>query len=368
MNELAIALNEHFASWLDFPQNSSDLSTMLGKKWLDLRDPWGSPYYAEFSIEGQNLIIRIWSNGPDKKPKTKDDFIAGTIYHEYFKIYKHLIQEALNKQDYPATYPEFLDILHKNGILFEALRDPWGSPYQVEIDTINSSRIINIRSAGPDHELKTEDDVYIVSFWGKYFSKKTKEISEALDKAGFIPQTTEDFLKILSTAGINLSQIPGAWGRPYKVLSAVSSSYDDKIRYKTVQVYGGPAELQTELIPITKTYITFSIHSDGPDLTNTWEAFNVASFPFLLKEESRQTDILQTASLPEPLSGTGRISGTVRDQTGAVILRAVVTLIQNEAILYKTETDEIGAFLIPSLPEGTYSLRVTRMDLWIAML
>lgn len=359
MDELEDTLRSYFYTWLKFPQNPEDLSGMLGSKWVNLRDPWESPYYSKFRLEGNNLVLSIWSNGPDKKQKTADDFVAGTIKHAYFRIYDRLIQNALARQDYPATNNEFLEILHNNGLLFESLWDPWGSPYKVSFDTQGSTRRIFIYSAGPDRDWKTDDDVYISNFGGPYFSKNKSEISEAVNKARFIPKTMQDFQEILANAGIDLSKLFDAWNRPYKLISSIGSYYDDRIRNKTVQIYGEPIELKIEKIPITKTYVTFSLRSDGPDLVATWDDFNIADFSFLLKEESPQPNIAQTP-VSLPATGTGRISGTVRDQTGAVIPEASVLLIQNSVVIQTITTDINGDFLISSIAEGSYLLRINR--------
>jgi hypothetical protein len=54
------------------------------------------------------------------------------------------------------------------------------------------------------------------------------------------------------------------------------------------------------------------------------------------------------------------ITGTVTDVTGAVIPRAQVTVIEQEtAISSKTLATESGAFTVPYLPAGTYSVAIS---------
>src|SRR6478672_6498539 len=57
----------------------------------------------------------------------------------------------------------------------------------------------------------------------------------------------------------------------------------------------------------------------------------------------------------------GRISGTVQDASGARIPGAVVT-VTNPATGFRQnlKTDASGLFVYPSLPAGTYDLRVER--------
>src|SRR5689334_6556352 len=55
----------------------------------------------------------------------------------------------------------------------------------------------------------------------------------------------------------------------------------------------------------------------------------------------------------------GRISGSILDSSGASIPNCVVT-VNNPATGQKlqTETDNAGLFVFPSLPAGTYNVRV----------
>jgi hypothetical protein len=57
----------------------------------------------------------------------------------------------------------------------------------------------------------------------------------------------------------------------------------------------------------------------------------------------------------------GTITGTVRDASGAVVPGAPVTAIQrNTNASYKTTTSTAGDFTVPSLPVGTYQVRVEK--------
>ena len=57
--------------------------------------------------------------------------------------------------------------------------------------------------------------------------------------------------------------------------------------------------------------------------------------------------------------GTAQISGTVKDQTGAVLPGAEVTATQTETGLSRTVvSNETGAYVLASLPTGPYKLEV----------
>ncbi len=53
------------------------------------------------------------------------------------------------------------------------------------------------------------------------------------------------------------------------------------------------------------------------------------------------------------------MTGLVRDESGAVVPKAVVTVTNVQTnISVKTETDDAGAYVIPSLRPGEYSVTV----------
>src|SRR5215510_11263207 len=56
----------------------------------------------------------------------------------------------------------------------------------------------------------------------------------------------------------------------------------------------------------------------------------------------------------------GKISGTVEDQTGAVIMNAMVTLKDSKTgITRQTPATERGTFLFPDLANGEYEITVS---------
>src|SRR5260370_16961744 len=78
----------------------------------------------------------------------------------------------------------------------------------------------------------------------------------------------------------------------------------------------------------------------------------ISSHSFLLA-------VLLSASVCWPQTNVGRISGSVRDSSGASVPGCTVT-VTNPATGFQqiANTDSAGFFVFPSLPAGTYNLRV----------
>lgn len=359
IQRLTVDLDSHYLDSVEFPQDLQALSRIRSWASPGLRDPWGVPYSAEFSVERANSVIRLKSAGPDKQFGTADDFVAGTFERAYFTPIRHLIDQALRRQkDYPATEAEFIRILSENGLLLSSLNDPWGIPYRVRITTSGPTRYIQILSAGPDRTFESGDDVFVADFSGAYFQRETAEMAKALHSAVRLPQTVDEFRKAMADAGIDVSNYRDDWNRPYRLVSAISSRYSDRINVKTVRVFGGGETSRTDILPVTQKFITFSLRSAGPDgVEDSYDDFDVAHFPALLQAESAKTATTTVAQPVALLRGTGAISGVVMDPSGAVIPSATVILVDAAEKSYQSAADAEGVFIFASVPAGVYTLR-----------
>ena len=80
---------------------------------------------------------------------------------------------------------------------------------------------------------------------------------------------------------------------------------------------------------------------------------------------------LLTASAGLAQTGTGRISGLVKDATGALAPGVTVTALHEETgVRHETVTTDSGLFLFPSLPVGPYAVRAElngglAHDIWL---
>jgi hypothetical protein len=81
--------------------------------------------------------------------------------------------------------------------------------------------------------------------------------------------------------------------------------------------------------------------------------------------------LVLSAALAWSQTGTGNIQGTVKDSTAGVVAKAAVTLLHTATNrIYKTETNNVGFYLVPSVELGDYELTVESagMETWKAQL
>jgi len=355
MEQVKLQIDRHYAETLEFPQKIEEFDRIA----LRLpQDPWGRALHVEFSVAGANRFVRIRSLGPDKLLGTPDDFGVASFARPYFAPLRRLILEALASQaDYPANDAEFVALLRNQGMLFEALADPWGTPYRAVLRTLGISRQIAIRSAGPDRRFDTSDDVEIANFSGPYFRRESKLIAGALQKSAAQPRTVAEFEVAARNGGVDLASLRDHWNQPFTVVSLVSSHYGDRRTDFTEQTFGQPPRQRLESTPVTRKYITFTLRSKGQDaVEGTDDDFGVYSYPVVLLEEASAAST-PPAVATRTLPGTGKILGVVKDTSGAVVGQAIVTLVDANGGKYQTATGYDGIFYFAAVPAGLYLVK-----------
>jgi hypothetical protein len=359
VNSWTKPLEDYFNLTFRYPANAETLEKVLGKKWTDLRDPWGMHYSATFEIRNRYNVINLKCAGPDKKFGTTDDYRAATISHPWFDRTRAILEQSLKEQtDYPATETELKAILNTEGIGARVLRDPWGTAYSFRIMTEANMRHITVMSAGPDRTFGTVDDLSPGALTGRYFQREESEMRGALGAAPEMPHTVEAFRAALEKAGIDPARYRDAWGRPYRLASIVSSRYADRRDESVTRVFGQQEALRVTMTPVTQHLITLSLRSAGPDgMENTWDDFDIASFPVVLSEDAGNEPPVKIARDAAPLKGTGVVYGMVKDPADAVVPNATVTLIDANSMGHETHTDLNGEYQFVSVPAGAYTLK-----------
>ncbi len=158
----------------------------------DVKDPWGTPYRAGFSVAREWDVLEILSAGPDKTFGTEDDFVVAKMTWAYFKPDYEAIRQAVN--EYHARTGGFIrdaqtlkTELARLGIDFDSLKDPWGHGYQLSFGVDRTQFTVTVTSAGPDGRFNTktdpsDDDFSLATVGIDYFSDTQAKLDAALTR------------------------------------------------------------------------------------------------------------------------------------------------------------------------------------------
>ena len=164
-----------------------DFASAAGIAFDELRDPWETPYRASFLAAGASDVFQLISAGADKQFETADDFTVLRIERPYFRFTGEAINRAVAR--YHARTGQFIreaaslkSELRQEGIDFDALRDPWGRPYQLEFGVSQTKYLVTVRSSGPDQKFtaKDSDDILLWTSSIDYSADLQAKIDAAL--------------------------------------------------------------------------------------------------------------------------------------------------------------------------------------------
>jgi hypothetical protein len=379
MNSVRVALDAQYEKTGVYPKTEAALQEVLSAEGIDfsaLRDPWGMPYRARFSVDGNSDQLQIWTSGPDKRPDTSDDFSALKVDRLYFKPYDDEIARVVD--EFHARTGGFIrDMetlnkeLAKRGINFDALRDPWGHAYRASFGVNGNQLEITVTSAGPEGVFRTDG-----GYWGEnfivgqagisYFEDMRVKIDHALsdnfDKTLEYPENIDEFRSVLQKYGIDWDALKDPWGHSYIVLFSREATYADDVNIKSFQDSLGNELHHTSAAPVTKYAEWIHIMNEGSGAKGqyTWN-FETASFSHtLVKQSSSDRSPINLLSQPVLSAGMGAIVGAVTDPDDHAIIGASVTAQNSETNQpFMALSGDSGAYVLRNLPPGKYLVGVT---------
>ncbi|MDX2032573.1 MAG: MG2 domain-containing protein [Blastocatellia bacterium] len=376
LDPLKTALDETYQKTGEYPIDDASLDRVLraaGKRLDELADPWGAPYHATFSIEREMDVLKIFSGGPDEKRGTTDDFVAMTVSRPYFKPIGDRIarfqREFLDREAAPTLDPLlFRQQMARSGLDFDALRDRWGRPCELDLAVTGIRWTVIIRSAGENgkfeaRDLYSSDDFVVWSTAVDYFETSRARV-DAILAAHFrataeFPENESQLRAVLERGGLPASAYRDAWGNAWRALFSNRFRYADRavISYDNLQSAGQP---KSQMKPVTQRINFILLRSSGADgRPESPDDFTLAEFSRVYSERTGQD------SAAKPLAGgtiqtgdAGALSGVVIDPTGAAIAGASVRA-TNLATgqTHQVRTEEAGDFLIRNLSAGRYEVR-----------
>lgn len=359
-----------------YPTNQTTLKRLAFAAGIvldELRDPWKTPYRPTFFAEDDHDVFELTSAGADKQFDTPDDFTVLRLNRPYFRFAGEAINRAVSR--YHARTGQFIrnsatlkSELRNEGIDLDALRDPWGGPYQLLFQIERTRYGVFVRSAGPDKKFLPEpgDDVTVWTSWKDYSSDVQAQIDAVLNDyfktRSRFPQSDVDLNAVLESGALSREQLRDPWNRPYYATYEQNAAYSDRVTFLSYANYGEPQKERMLLTPVTSQKSYLHLRSAGPDgKEGTEDDFTVASFSRMLAEQAGDDATPQQVVAAAPLKGsTGAISGLVIDPAGSVIPGARVTAKNaRTSAEFQATTDDEGRFLIRNVPAGFYEVKFT---------
>ena len=364
-------LSVHYANRnSEHPTDERSLRRILNENGIDfdsLRDPWEQSYKAIFETEQSQDVVKIVSAGADKTFDTRDDFVVSRMSFAYFTPTGQRISAAL--ENYHRRTGGFITdakTLLKELDLAELL-DRFGRPYQIIFEPQGKYYLTKVRSLGKDGIASSrswDDDFDVWLSRTDYFMTTEIAILKILGQAKKFPTDEAEFKSALRAGGIDFDNLRDGYGEKLYLTKLRASRYFDKAFVEKVQKYGETTETtRTVIKPVTQDTIRFVIRSKGKDKKEgNYDDSTFAEFFHVISEQSKTDEKPQPVSMQPVVyaNGTGAISGTVTDASGAVVPNATVTA-KNDAFARTAATDENGNYLISNLPFGKYTVAASSM-------
>ena len=342
----------------------------------DVKDPWGTPYRAGFSVAREWDVLEISSAGPDKTFGTDDDLVVATMKWAYFKPYYEAIRRAVNdfhvrSGGYIRDEQTFKTELGQLTVDFDSLKDPWGHGYQLSFGVDRTHYTVTVTSAGPDGRFNTrvapsDDDFSLCTVAIDYFSSTPDEIDAALtqyfkENRGF-PENAGQLRTALQGHGFNWDGLKDAWGHAYYATFRQESRYADNVIVESYEKHEQGGQTRARIVPVTRQINWVYIRSAGEDgVEGTSDDFDVAMFSRAVFEQSSQDKAPVAVKDQTVFSGaSGAIAGTVTDPSGAALPGAQVSAKNNITDqIFTAKADNEGAYLLRNLPAGFYSVQIS---------
>jgi hypothetical protein len=377
LKPLREALATRYVRTAEYPNNVATLQRLLSQSQIDLsslRDPWGTPYRAVFSVDKQSDVLTLISAGADKHFDTDDDFSVERLSWPYFRPVGESIDRAVRQyhERTSAFIRDFATLrseLSRDGLAFDQIRDRWGEPYRFDFEVNDSNYVIKVKSGGPDKQFSVDDrylgdDFIIWTSTIDYFADLRARIEAALTQdlksKNRFPQNDLGLRDALRNSGAPFESLRDPWNRPYYATFKTQSFYADRVRIENRGNFGESAITRTETTPVTQMVALINLRSTGPDgKPGTADDFDVATFAGVISEQARGESKPQALTSGVVLSGSsGAITGVVTDANGAAIPGATVTATRSiDSQSYHGSSNDDGKYGFANLSSGLYEVR-----------
>jgi hypothetical protein len=370
-----------------YPTDETTLQRQMLLAGIDLneiRDPWGTLYRPRFSVESINDVFELISAGPDKRFDTDDDVIALRRLWQYFSQTAAAIGRTA--ENYRARTGGFIrdrdtlkrELLAREAIDLDALRDRWGNPYRFEFGVQQRNFSIRVKSGGLNGQFEEEgasgrravSDDFTAGAWLMDYTAETRvRIDRALtahfNRTKLVPQDSVALREILKQSGIDFDELRDGWGNRYYAIFKTVSQYSDRVIQIDQARLGEQPKPKTEITPVTLQITQIIIRSAAADgQEGTYDDFDVVEFSQITAEESAKQAVEKIAGTSKPkfvnYSGDGgAIGGVIADMNGAVIAGATITAKHTSSeSVWTVKANDNGEYLLHNLARGIYEVEI----------
>ncbi len=372
LKPLQDALDRRYQRNRQYPKDEPTLRRLLAEAGVNfdaLRDPWGKPYHAVFSVRDAWDTLALYSCGPDQKLGSDDDSQVLQLQWASFRprgeVLKRVFADYHNRTGgYIRDVATLRHAAARQGLDIDSLRDKWGQSYRFDFGVDRTAYTFAVESAGPDKRFEKpdqypKDDFAVWNILMDYSTEMRARIDDALAKyvaaTGSFPQEEAAFANALSHADLDWHSLLDPWSHPYYVTFGSEARYSDRIRVRMKAAAKAP---RAQFAPVTLRIVNITLHSAGPDgKRGTEDDFVVAQFDRAVSEQSGSELKPVPSKSPVLAKGTGAISGTVKDESGAVISDAIVhATLKSTAKTVTTKTGDDGTYSFRDLVPGDYDV------------
>lgn len=334
-------------------------------------DPWGCPYRLRITPHSNRLVLDVETAGPDQHFETGDDFVVSAASWYYFERPGRIIDRAFEAHhertgSFIRDESTLAAELSQLGLDLRTVRDPWGCPYEIGFEVSPTHYLINVTSDGPDQQSASRasvdgDDVRVWTASIDSFRETRQAIERALDSAMAerdpFPATLPEFERVLSRAGLRLSNVCDPWDQPALAVFSEQEQYGDATRIYAYSRYPDPPNRRIEIEPVTRRVGWIRMWSQGPDgLPHTQDDCELASFSRILSEQPAGGERRPMEPLPFHAPGYGSIHGTVRDIDGRPVAAVYVSAAREGLVVRRATTRVGGTYTLEGLPAGLYEV------------
>jgi hypothetical protein len=208
---------------------------------LDLSKPLpdGLELVAEILLRTDARVPRVF--GGNRFQMSQQQVFSKLIERQTAAMKDVLAKRYALKTEYPRDDGALRAMLSAAGVDFDALSDPWGTPYRTRFSTLREMDSLEIISAGADKRFQTTDDFTALSLSWAYFRPPGETIDRVT--ADYHARTGK-FIRDVATlkaelrgAGVDLDALRDRWGQPYRFDFGISN-----IHYLINVQSGGPDE------------------------------------------------------------------------------------------------------------------------------